>query len=215
MSLTHSATCPKCLDLGGFVAENRPGGGEVDDSREDVTNLLLDWRGGDPSALEKLAPLVYEELRRVAEKQMRDERAGHTLQATALVHEAFIRLVRSDVKPNDRVHFFALAARTMRRVLVDHAKGKRRAKRGGGAARIDIEDLGTIPARSVETVLEIEDALARLAEQDPRKVEVIELFHFGGLGYEEIAEVLGISSATVHRELKFARAWLANELRTE
>jgi RNA polymerase sigma factor (TIGR02999 family) len=187
----------------------------VDDSREHFTNLLMHWREGDPAALEQLTPLVYDELRRVAERQMRDERAGHTLQATALVHEAFVRLVRADVKPVDRVHFFALAARTMRRLLVDHAKGKRRAKRGGGAARIDVEDLGAIPARSADTILEIEDALRRLGEQDPRKVEVIELFHFGGLGYDEIAAALAISPATVHRELQFARAWLALELRGE
>jgi RNA polymerase sigma factor (TIGR02999 family) len=189
--------------------------GAVDDAREHFTNLLLHWREGDSAALEQLTLLVYDELRRIAERQLRGERAGHTLQATALVHEAFVRLVRADVKPIDRVHFFALAARTMRRLLVDHAKGKRRAKRGGGALRIEVEDLGTIPARSADTVLAIEDALARLAEQDPRKVEVIELFHFGGLGYDEIAAALAISPATVHRELKFARAWLAIELRAE
>jgi RNA polymerase sigma factor (TIGR02999 family) len=178
----------------------------------DVTRLLRDWRQGDSQSLERMMPLVYAELRRIANRYLRKENPGHTLQPTALVHEAFMNLVDADVTWSDRVHFYAVSARIMRRLLVDHAKAKRREKRGGGAARESLEDVPAIaPEPSVE-VIELDEALKRLASFDERKSQVVELHYFGGFTYEEIADVVGISAATVDRELRLAKAWLYGEL---
>jgi RNA polymerase sigma factor (TIGR02999 family) len=178
----------------------------------DVTRLLIDWRQGDSQSLERMMPLVYAELRRIADRYLRKENPGHTLQPTALVHEAFMNLVDADVTWSDRVHFYAVSARIMRRLLVDHAKAKRREKRGGGAVRESLEEaLAIAPEPSVE-LIELDEVLTRLAAFDERKSQVVELHYFGGFTYEEIADVVGVSAATVDRELRLAKAWLYGEL---
>jgi RNA polymerase sigma factor (TIGR02999 family) len=168
--------------------------------------------GDRDGAIDDLIPLVYDELRALAAKRLARERADHTLQPTALVHEAYARLAESQMEFVDRVHFFALAARTMRRVLVDHARGKQREKRGGGAARITLtEGVASSDPMSFD-VLALDEALTILTEVDRRKAEVVELHYLGGLTYSDIATSLGISEATVDRDLRLARAWLAERL---
>jgi RNA polymerase sigma factor (TIGR02999 family) len=177
------------------------------------TQLLSEWRSGHPQALERLTPMVYDELRRLARSYMRAERGSHTLQATAVVHEAFLRLIQANVALQDRGHFFALASRLMRRVLVDHAKSRGRAKRNSGRVEPMLEDLeSSLPAMSFD-VIALDDALASLQQTEPRLAQVIELHYFGGLTYEQIAAALSISAATVHRDIRLARAWLLNEIR--
>jgi RNA polymerase sigma-70 factor, ECF subfamily len=185
--------------------------------RQAVTRLLSAWRSGDSNALERLTPLIYEELRDRARRYMRRERPGHTLQATAVVHEAFVRLMDMNVSWQDRAHFFAVAARLMRRILVDHAKSRVRAKRGGSAVTNSLEELGDMdvgPATSGDIdVLEIDDALERLASHNARLAETVELHYFGGLTYQEISETLKISEATVDRDLRLAKAWILKQIR--
>jgi RNA polymerase sigma factor (TIGR02999 family) len=176
-----------------------------------VTQLLYEWRAGNQEALNQLMPLVYDELRRLAGHYMKSERPSHTLQPTALINEAYIRLVEMEVSWQDRSHFFAVAARLLRRILVDHAKGHRRDKRGGGQVRVTLdEELGA--SGPDPDILGLDEAITRLAAFDERKARVIEMHFFGGLTYEEMAEALGISQATVHRELRLAKAWLHHEL---
>jgi RNA polymerase sigma factor (TIGR02999 family) len=176
-----------------------------------VTDLLLRWRKGDEEALEELMPLVYEELRRLARLKMRGERRDHTLQPTALVHEAFARLVDLKLDWQDRAHFLSMTARLMRRVLVDHARAHRAAKRGGGAIKVSVHERDAAAEPAVD-LLALDQALARLREQDARSARVVELHYFGGLSYREIANVLELSEATVDRDMRFARAWLSREL---
>lgn len=171
-----------------------------------MTSLLLAWRGGDRGALDRLIPLVYDELHRLARDCMRGERPEHTLQTTALVNEAYLRLVKGAVKWQDRAHFFAMAATAMRRVLVDHARARGRQKRAGVQVSLE-ESMLVLPDRGDELIA-IDDALNALAREDDRAAKVIELHFFGGLTYDETAEALGISAATVDRDLRFARAWL-------
>ena len=178
---------------------------------ESVTELLASWRSGDERALDALMPLVYEELRRLASNRMRSERAGHSLAPTDLVHEAYGRLVDAELAWTDRSHFFAMAATMMRRVLVDHARARAAQKRGGDAVRVTLSDL-VADGQRPQHLLELDDALEALATADERKAKAVELHYFGGLEYREIAEVLGISEATVDRDLRFAKAWLAREL---
>ena len=168
------------------------------------TQLLTDWRSGEPQALERLTPLVYDELRRLARNYMRSERGGHTLQATAVVHEAFLRLIQANVALQDRTHFFALASRLMRRVLVDHAKSRSRIKRNAG-------EYDSFPTAGFDVVA-LDDALESLMQLEPRLAQVIELHYFGGLTYEQIGDAAGASTATVHRDIRLARAWLLNEM---
>jgi RNA polymerase sigma factor (TIGR02999 family) len=180
---------------------------------EEVSQLLLAWKRGDEQAVERLMPILYEELKRIASRHLRGESTGHTLQTTALVHEAYLRLVGSDVLWEGRGHFFAVAAQVMRRVLVDHARGRGRAKRGGGVAPVGLqEDLAASPERPAD-LLDLDEALQRLSALDPRKAQIVDLLYFGGLSYEETAAALDISPATVHRDLRLARAWLYRELR--
>lgn len=176
------------------------------------TQLLTEWHSGHPQALHRLTPLVYEELRRLARNYMRGERGSHTLQATAVVHEAFLRLVQADVALHDRAHFFALASRLMRRVLVDHAKSRARIKRNAGIRDFGAEGSDEPPAAGFD-VIALDDALESLTQMEPRLAQVIELFYFGGLTYEQIAEAVGASAATVHRDIRLARAWLLNEIK--
>jgi RNA polymerase sigma-70 factor (ECF subfamily) len=180
----------------------------------EVTVLLGQLKLGRKEALPKLMPLVYRELRRLAGHYLRDERIGHTLQPTALVHEAYLRLVdqnRADWQ--NRAQFMGVAAQLMRRILVDYARERAAAKRGGGAVRIDEEgfDLGATPRQS-EEVLAVDEALARLSEMDPQQAQIVEMRYFGGLSVEEAAEALGISPLTVKRDWAIAKAWLRSEL---
>jgi RNA polymerase sigma factor (TIGR02999 family) len=179
----------------------------------DVTILLRAWSGGDKKALDRLAPLVYRELRRIAGRMMATERPNHTLQATALVNEAYVRLVDTrEVSWQDRAHFFALCARAMREILIDHARARASAKRGGGEVALELDE-GLIAVKSPEAnLLELDDALKRLAELDPRKSQVVELRYFGGLSLEETAETLKVSTKTVQRDWNLARGWLYQEL---
>lgn len=180
--------------------------------RPAVTQLLRQWGSGDKAALNELMPVVYNQLHKLASRCMRAERPEHTLRATALVHEAYLRLVESDVAWQDRVHFFAVSARLLRRILVDHAKANRRYRRGGGAEKIPLDEAVLVGPQSPSGLLDLDMALERLAEQDKRKSEIVELLCFGGLTYDETAAALHISPATVHRELQLARAWLHREL---
>ena len=180
-----------------------------------VTEILLEWRSGNDEALKRLMPMVYDELRRLATRYMRNERREHTLQATALVNEAYIRLVDMKVSWQDRAHFFAVAARLMRRLLVDHARGHHRAKREGDAAKISLDDAVEVSSGPALNVLAVDEALTRLAEFDPRKSEILELRYFGGLNNDEVAEALGVSRATVQRDLRLAKAWLHRELKRD
>jgi len=175
------------------------------------TQLLTEWRSGHPQALERLTPLVYDELRRLARGYMRAERSSHTLQATAVVHEAFLRLIQADVALQDRAHFFALAARLMRRVLVDHAKSRSRVKRNSGVGEFPPADTDELPQTNFD-VIALDEALESLVQLEPRLAQVIELHYFGGLTYDQIAEAAGASTATVHRDIRLARAWLLDEI---
>jgi RNA polymerase sigma factor (TIGR02999 family) len=177
-----------------------------------VTQLLQQWSNGDKQALDQLMPFVYDQLRKLASNCLRSERPDHTLRATALVHEAYVRLVGADVNWQDRVHFFAVSARLLRRILVDHAKSRKRHKRGGEFQMIPLDEALLVGPGSDKGIVELDAALARLAVHDQRKSDLIELLFFGGLTYDEAAAALKISPATVHRELKLAKAWLYQEL---
>lgn len=186
---------------------------EVGPESATVTRLLASWRTGDAMALDGLWPIVYSQLRRTAQACMRGERPDHTLQATALVHEAFERLVEADVDWRSRGHFYSVAARAMRRILVDHARTRGRDKRGSEHERVELDEAEIAAHQASTDVLALDDALAALALFDERKSQLVELHFFCGLGYEELGRALGISQATVHRDLRVAKAWLASQLR--
>ncbi len=177
-----------------------------------VTRLLGEWRQGDSQAFDRLMPLIYDELRRIARRLMRSERREHTLEATALVHEAYARLRSSEHSVSDRVHFLSLAARVMRRVLVDHARARARLKRGQGEVRITLTESGIAASGLAHRIIEIDEALDRLESLDLRKVRVLEMRIFGGMTHAEIAGVLSVSVPTVERDFRMARAWLRAEL---
>ncbi len=180
---------------------------------ENVTRLLQAWSGGDREALDRLFPTLYEELRRQAARHLRAERAGHTLQTTALVHEAYLRLVdQREVRCQNRAHFFGIAAQAMRRILVDHARSRHAAKRGGSAIQVPLEEAHAVADASGVDLLDLDEALTRLAALDPQQARIVELRYFSGMSIEETAEVLGISPATVKRDWSMARAWLRREL---
>jgi RNA polymerase sigma factor (TIGR02999 family) len=183
------------------------------DPSENVTDLLKAYRAGEPEALERLIALVYGELRRQAARSLRRERGNHTLQPTALVHEAYLRLAgQRDVEWQNRAHFFAIAAQIMRRILVDHARSRGRGKRGGGRAPVLLEDaLAIAEARDLDLVA-LDDALSALAQLDERQSRVVEMRFFAGLEVEEVAEALGVSPTTVKRDWSLARAWLRREM---
>ena len=179
-----------------------------------VTQLLRQWKEGDERAFDELLPLVYDELKRVASRQLSGESPGHTLHTTALVHEAYVRLAGAEVQWESSGHFMRLAARAMRRVLVDHARRRMSNKRGSGAIAVGLDSLeGVLPAQArPEDLLDLDEALERLLALEERKGRIVELHYFGGLSYEEVATALEISPATVHRDLRMARAWLFKEL---
>lgn len=176
---------------------------------DEITRLLREWQDGDEAAMDKLAPFVYRELHALAGGYMRSEGAGHTLQATALVNEAFLRLAGSDVDYSDRQHFYVLAARTMRRVLVDHARSRNRKKRGDGALHLTISDEARLAEESNDLpILALDEAMSALAERDERAAELFELVYFGGLSVDDAARVVNIAASTAYEELRFARAWI-------
>jgi RNA polymerase sigma factor (TIGR02999 family) len=181
-----------------------------------VTRLLIDWKSGNKEALDLLIPIVYRELRALADRQLRDERAAATIQPTALVHEAYVRLVAQNLPDwESRAHFFGVAAHLMRQVLVDHARRRRSGKRGGGVEKTSIEDTVSFAPAKGRDIEDLDDALNALTEFDERKAKVIELRFFGGFNLEETAQALGISTATVTREQRMAEAWLHREMARE
>lgn len=181
-----------------------------------ITEQLIAWNNGDPLALDELVPIVYRELRRMADHFLRHENSGHTLQPTALVHEAYLRLIdQTQVEWQNRAHFFGVAAQMMRRILVDHAKAKHRDKRGGGAFKLSLDEIADYTHERAAELVALDDALRSLAAFDERKSRVVELRYFGGLNVEETAEVLDISANTVMRDWNMAKAWLYQEISNE
>jgi RNA polymerase sigma-70 factor (ECF subfamily) len=182
-------------------------------SPEEITQLLLNWEDGDQAALDKLMPLVYAELHRLAHHYMSRERLGHTIQTTALVNEVYLKLVdQRRVHWQNRAHFFAISAQLMRRILVDHARSHAYAKRGGGARKVSLEDVADLSRIRAAEIVALDEVLAVLADIDPRQSRVVELRFFGGLTIKETAEVLGLSSATIKSEWRIAKAWLYHQL---
>lgn len=179
----------------------------------EITALLVDWRSGNQSALDRLIPLVYDELRRLASGYMRGERSNHLLQTTALVHEAYLRMIDSSgINYETRAHFFAVAAQVMRHILVDYARGQRRAKRGEGVPPVSLSDIAEITEHRTEEVLAVNSALEKLTAIDARKGRVFEMRYFGGMSVDEAAEALNLSPATVARDWRMAKAWLRREI---
>jgi len=181
-------------------------------SPEAVTVLLQQWSNGDKEALDQLMPIVYGQLRKLAANSLKSERPGHTLRATELVHEAYLKLVDSEIPWQNRAHFYAVAAKVLRHILVDHAKANRRGKRGGGAEKIPLDEAVIVGPEASSEVVGLDEALKRLAVNDERKSQIVELTFFGGMTHEEIAAVINTSPRTVQRELRVAKAWLYREL---
>jgi RNA polymerase sigma factor (TIGR02999 family) len=182
------------------------------DSPREITQLLLDWERGNQSALEQLLPLVEKELRRLAKSYMRREKSGHLLQTTALINEAYLKLVdQRQAHWQNRAHFFGIAATCMRRILIDYAKAQKRDKRGGGLERVPLSDAPPVSVEKSTELVALDGALQKLAKQDGRKCQIVEMRYFGGYSVEEVAEFLGISQETVVREWRMARAWLQRE----
>lgn len=185
-------------------------------SRQRVTQLLVQWSAGDDAALAELTPLVYDELRRVAHHHLSRQRRDHTLQTTALVNEAYLRLAdQTNPRWQNRAHFFAVAARAMRQILVSYARTQQAQKRGGGAFKVDFDEAVLVSPEQSKQIVELHEALEQLSALDSRKAQIVELKYFGGLNYDEIAEVLKISRITVRRDWEFVRVWLYTELRNE
>ncbi len=183
------------------------------DARESVTDLLMAWAGGDEAAFARLVPMVHAELRRIARRQMRGERQGHTLQTTALVNEAYLRLVDLEhMRWQDRGHFFAMASRLMRRALVDYARTRKMQKRGGGVEPVPLDDAGAMAVSVPSELVRLDEALRVLAAEHPRQASVVEMRYFGGFSVAEVAESLGVSVETVARDWRFARLWLFREV---
>ena len=181
--------------------------------QHEITQLLAEWSDGNQSALDELYPLVYEELHKLARRYMSRERKGHTLQTTALINEAYVRLVdQRNVHWANRSHFFAISAQIMRRILIDHARRHAYAKRGGGAQQVSLEEVAIVAREQSSEILRLDEALKILAKMDPRRCHVVELRYFGGLSNEEIAGVLKVSENTVTRDWNLARAWLHQQL---
>jgi RNA polymerase sigma factor (TIGR02999 family) len=180
---------------------------------DEITRLLVDWRSGDEAARDRLVPLIYDDLRRLARSHMRRERPDHLLQTTALVHETYLRLVDQTRVPfQARAHFFAVAAQVMRHILIDFARGRHRAKRGGGATDLPLHDVAVVSAARADELIAVNAALDHLTALDPRKGRVFELRYFGGLSIDEAAEALNVSAATVARDWRMAKAWLRREI---
>jgi RNA polymerase sigma factor (TIGR02999 family) len=185
-------------------------------SQQRVTELLVQWSRGDDAALAELTPLIYDELRRVAHHYLSGQRSNHTLQTTALVNEAYLRLAdQTNLRWQNRAHFFAVAARAMRQILVSYARTQQAQKRGGGALKVDLNEAALVLAEQSKEIVDLHEALEQLSTLDSRKAQVVELKYFGGLNYDEIAEVLKISRVTVRRDWEFAKVWLYTELHSD
>lgn len=182
--------------------------------KSDITKLLIEWNGGDRAAFEKMMPAVYDELRRIARRHLRNESPGGTLQTTALVHEAYLRLIdQTRINWQNRAQFFGVAAQIMRRIIIDHARKRRCYKRGGAAVKLSLDDGAIdISDERADELVALDEALQKLAEQDPQKARLVELRYFGGLSIEETAEVLGVGTATVIRHWRTVKAWLYKEI---
>jgi len=188
----------------------------MDSDPQSVTQLLIEWRKGDETALDRLIPLVYDEMRRLARYYMRRERLGHTLQTTALINEAYIRLVdHKGMRWQNRAHFYAVAAQAMRRILVDNARSRHYAKRGGGAQMVELDEAAVVAQQQAAEMVALDDALNDLTALDPRQSKTVELRYFGGMSVEETAEALGVSPVTVMRDWRAAKAWLLRSLSAE
>ena len=194
------------------VAPSRIAEAVLSNDTKPLTELLAAWRGGDSNAADQLFPVVYDQLRTMAARHLRHERSDHTLPATALVNEVYLRLAGATANWQDRAHFFAIAATMMRRILVDHAKRHGRVKRGGDGVKLSLDEALCVSAEPDPRIVAIDEALDKLASIDTRKARLIELLFFVGLSHGEAAQVLGISEATLHRDLKFAKAWIAREI---
>lgn len=206
--LLSAASLPNSVTL--------PGGKMAESASHDVTRLLQDWRNGNQQALEQLTPLVYGELRRLAARFLRREREGHTLNATALINEAYLQLIGQ--QPSDwqnRAHFIGVAAHLMRNILVDHARAHAAAKRGKGEPALPLDEAVNVSGQTAPDVLALDEALKDLAKHDPRKCRIVELRYFGGLSMDEIAEVTGLSVATLRRDLRMAEAWLGRQIQKQ
>jgi RNA polymerase sigma factor (TIGR02999 family) len=205
--------CPYSRLLAKCELRGSKGVSVSESSPQPVSALLIKWRAGDPEALQALIPLVYQELRRIAQHHLQQERPDHTLQSTALVHEAYLRLMKQGpVEIEHRPHFLAVASRLMRQILVDHARGHRAAKRGGGF-KLEVNDAMSAQKTQSVDLIALDDALNELAELDPQQSRIVELRFFGGLSIDETAEIVGVSPTTVKREWATARAWLRREVR--
>ena len=180
---------------------------------DNLTGLLVEWREGDQAALDRLMPLVYDQLRRIAHRYVQRERNGHTLQTSALVNEAYLRLADQKVVWQNRAHFFAVTARVMRHILIDHARRRHYAKHGGDARRVSIDEAAAMSLERAAELIALEEALDELAQLDQRKSQVVELRYFGGLSLEETAETLNVSLMTVRRDWRAAKAWLYRRLK--
>jgi RNA polymerase sigma factor (TIGR02999 family) len=179
---------------------------------DNLTGLLVEWREGDQAALDRLMPLVYDQLRRIAHRYVQRERNGHTLQTSALVNEAYLRLADQKLVWQNRAHFFAVTARVMRHILIDHARRRRYAKHGGDARQVSIDEAAAMSLERAAELIALEEALDELAQLDQRKSQVVELRYFGGLSLEETAETLNVSLMTVRRDWRAAKAWLYRRL---
>ncbi len=211
----QTRSAQECYNLGNFWLKRIDCGGceMTTPSSQEVTQLLVEWGNGSRAALDKLMPLVYEELRRLARRHMRREREGHTLQTSALVNEAYLKMINErEMQWQNRAHFFAVAAQLMRMILIDHARARKVAKRGGGANQVPLDEALVVSDERAAELLALDDALKALEAVDERKSRIAELRFFGGLSVEETAEVLKISRATVMREWRMAKAWLYREL---
>ena len=183
------------------------------ESPNEITQLLNNWSNGDELALEQLMPLVYEELRKMAKQYMQSQRIGHTLQATALIHEDYVKLAGQDEQSwKNRAHFFGVAAQAMRHILVDYVRHRGYQKRGGNAQRVELDEAMIVSSERAAGLVELDEALTKLAKLDERKSRVVELKYFGGLSNEEMAEVLNVTTKTIIRDWQFARTWLLREL---
>jgi len=196
-----------------LASQSLPRTEQMSSSEEEVTALLRRWRDGDEAALNKLTPLVYDELHRLAHKYIRRERPGHTLQTTALVNEAYVRLVdQNSVDWQNRAHFFGVAAQVMRHILVDYARQQTAVKRGGGAERFNLDEGSIVSKESAAELVALDEALKALSHLYPRRSKVVELRYFGGLNNKEASEILNVSETTIERDWRFARAWLFREM---
>ena len=197
-----------------LASQSLPRMEQMSSSEEEVTALLRRWRDGDEAALNKLTPLVYDELHRLAHKYIRRERPGHTLQTTALVNEAYVRLVdQNNVDWQNRAHFFGVAAQVMRHILVDYARQQTAVKRGGGVERFNLDEGLIVSKESAAELVALDEALKALSNLYPRRSKVVELRYFGGLNNKEASEILNVSETTIERDWRFARAWLFREMR--